>query len=350
MFGVRGFALVMLGKRRPFAVEDIRDPAEEEEFYQKSKRLCDDRSKRNSRRLVLVALLTLVNRDSSELGMLEVGLLFAVWQLLVLRTPIRRHFDKLQIRASKRKQELINSKLRAVYANSRRQTVDEWWLKSRVRELVKESASFASVISMAVAQILNAWVTANKIGWRALVPVVVAFTHWICSHLVAAKVEQLREQNQVDAKPAFCGHFSSTLQNIRTVKFYAWEDIFGNDFAWSSVPRYELPMVWRALQFGLDLVGCATAELSAALAITSYISTAGSISYLDVTLLISSIGPLTSFTTTLAGLNKRLTNFKTTKAELQEFFDADSANYIDRSLVTGELAVDLEECVFSAVR
>ncbi|KAJ2699428.1 hypothetical protein H4218_002659 [Coemansia sp. IMI 209128] len=46
MFGVRGFALVMLGKRRPFAVEDIRDPAEEEEFYQKSKRLCDDRSKR----------------------------------------------------------------------------------------------------------------------------------------------------------------------------------------------------------------------------------------------------------------------------------------------------------------
>ncbi|KAJ1813108.1 hypothetical protein LPJ60_006410, partial [Coemansia sp. RSA 2675] len=61
----------------------------------------------------------------------------------------------------------------------------------------------------------------------------------------------------------------------------------------------------------------------------------------------NSIGPLTSFTTTLAGLNKRLTDFKTTKAELQEFFDADSANYIDRSLATGELAVDLEECVFS---
>ncbi|KAJ2104164.1 hypothetical protein GGI09_000268 [Coemansia sp. S100] len=46
MFGIRGFDLIMLGKRRPFTIEDIRDPTAEEDLCRKCKLICNDRTKR----------------------------------------------------------------------------------------------------------------------------------------------------------------------------------------------------------------------------------------------------------------------------------------------------------------
>ncbi|KAJ2105960.1 ATPase-like protein, partial [Coemansia sp. S142-1] len=97
----------------------------------------------------------------------------------------------------------------------------------------------------------------------------------------------------------------------------------------------------------LNLLNHATAEVSAALAITSYITTVETISYMDITLLKSSIRSLTMFAGTVAGLNSKLMHFRANKVGLQEFLDADSANYIERSSAAGDLAVDLNECVFS---
>ncbi|KAJ2046857.1 ATPase-like protein, partial [Coemansia sp. S2] len=106
-------------------------------------------------------------------------------------------------------------------------------------------------------------------------------------------------------------------------------------------------MVWRVMRFSLNLLNHATAEVSAALAITSYITTVETISYMDITLLKSSIRSLTMFAGTVAGLNSKLMHFRANKVGLQEFLDADSANYIERSSAAGDLAVDLNECVFS---
>ncbi|KAJ2884075.1 hypothetical protein H4R27_002336 [Coemansia aciculifera] len=39
---IRGVALIMQGKRRPFTVEDIRDSAAEDEFCRQCKSICDD--------------------------------------------------------------------------------------------------------------------------------------------------------------------------------------------------------------------------------------------------------------------------------------------------------------------
>ncbi|KAJ2115166.1 hypothetical protein IW146_002528, partial [Coemansia sp. RSA 922] len=60
-----------------------------------------------------------------------------------------------------------------------------------------------------------------------------------------------------------------------------------------------------------------------------------------------SIRSLTMFAGTVAGLNSKLMHFRANKVGLQEFLDADSANYIERSSAAGDLAVDLNECVFS---
>ncbi|KAJ2402728.1 ATPase-like protein [Coemansia sp. RSA 2531] len=106
-------------------------------------------------------------------------------------------------------------------------------------------------------------------------------------------------------------------------------------------------MVWRVMRLSLNILNHATAEVSAALAITSYITTTETISYMDITLLERSVRSLTVFAGTVAGLNSKLMRFRANKANLQEFLDADSANYIERSSTTGDLAVNLNECVFS---
>ncbi|KAJ2331385.1 hypothetical protein GGH92_009244, partial [Coemansia sp. RSA 2673] len=302
---------------------------------------------RNSRRFVFVALLASVSRSGQELNMTELGLLVTVWQLLVLMAPIRRYFSKVKERFSKRRRALIDSKLLVVYALSRRKTDSLWQIQSKARDLVGDAESFMSIISMTLAQTLNAWVTASKIGWRALVPIVVALAHWLLSRLVTRKIERLYEQNRVYAPPKFQEDFTSMLHNIRTVKFYAWEDAFSKGYSSTRFEDYEPPMVWRVLRFGLDLLSHATAEVSAVLALMSYITTVETISYMDITLLESPIRSLTVFAGTIAGLNSKLMRFRANKAEVQEFLDADSANYIERSSTTGDLAVDLNKCVFS---
>ncbi|KAJ2097562.1 hypothetical protein GGI09_003764, partial [Coemansia sp. S100] len=237
MFGIRGFDLIMLGKRRQFTVEDIRDPTAEEDLCRKCKLVCNDRAK-----------------SGQELNMTEVGLLLAVWQLLVLMAPIRRYFLTVEDRFSKRRRALINSKLLVVYAFSRRKNDNLYWAQSKARELVGASESFMSIISMTLAQTLNAWVTASQIGWRALVPIVVAFVHWLLSRLVARKIERLYEQNYFYPAPKFLDDFTGMLHNIRTVKFYAWEDVFSKGYSSTRFEDYEPPMVWRMLRFGLDLL------------------------------------------------------------------------------------------------
>ncbi|KAJ2835154.1 hypothetical protein GGI24_000023 [Coemansia furcata] len=204
-----------------------------------------------------------------------------------------------------------------------------------------------SIISAALAEILNAWVTASRIGWRALVPIIVASIHLFISRLVTKKIQRLRDENRVNTAPKFQHDFTSMLHNIRTVKFYAWEDVFSKGQSSARPKEYEPPMVWRVLELILNLISHTTAEVSAVLAITSFIGAAGTISYVDVMLLIGSIQSLTSFTVTIARLSTRLSLFQVHKEILQQFLDGDSSKYIERVLTVGDSVADLEECVFS---
>ncbi|KAJ2416220.1 Canalicular multispecific organic anion transporter 1 [Coemansia sp. RSA 2530] len=138
------------------------------------------------------------------------------------------------------------------------------------------------------------------------------------------------------------------LSNIRTIKSYAWEDAF-RGVLWPSLDQgeYTPPMVWRALQFGLHLLGSATAEISAALAITSYINVAETITYTDVALLTESIQSLTTCTTTVVTMGKAIEDVRKKLRFLQRFIDHESAKYIERAPTAGGTAVDLDESIFS---
>ncbi|KAJ2908766.1 hypothetical protein GGI21_002555, partial [Coemansia aciculifera] len=208
--------------------------------------------------------------------------------------------------------------------------------------------SLASVFGTALAELLNAWMTASRIGWHALVPVVIALVHCLLSQAVTKKIKRLRKQCKANNAPKFQEDFHSMLTNIRTIKFYAWEDAFRNvAWHWAEVKDNEPPMFWRALHFGLNLLGSATAEVSAVFALTTYIGVAGAVDYVDVALLMGSIKSLTTFTVTVAAFGTTLEGYGKCAKSLQRYIDADSAEYIERVPAAGDLAVNLSECIFS---
>ncbi|KAJ2896141.1 hypothetical protein IWW38_002103 [Coemansia aciculifera] len=301
----------------------------------------------SSRRLVLFGIFAAVGNNGSGPDMLELGVLLAAWQLLALMTPVQRYFNSLKSRHTKRKQAVIDSKVKDMFAFSRRKSDNHWKIDNSVRELIGASNTFMTTTSMALAEILNAWVAANRIGWRALVPIAVAFGHWLLTRMVTNKIEQLREQNRHKEPPNFRNNVAALLRHIRTVKFYAWEDLFNNESitkVWLT--GYQPPVVWRIIQGALNNFSHAAAEVSSVLAISSYINAVGTITYTDISLLRSSICSLTNSTGTAIKLTEKLALFRVEKAILQEFFDADSDEYIERVPVAGDLTVDLSECVF----
>ncbi|KAJ2063399.1 Canalicular multispecific organic anion transporter 1 [Coemansia sp. S146] len=357
MFEVRGFALVVLGKRRTFTVEDIRDPAFSVidiltlEWMTMTCMLVIDtlvKLATHARRLVFIALLTAVSRSGHELTMLELGTLFVVWQLLTFTIPARGYFNTIKTCFNKRKQALIYSRLLAVYAVSRSRSYSLRQIEYKVEVLVCDVEFIVFIISTALVEALNVWVAARKIGWRVLVPVIIAFAHWLLSRAVNRRIERLRKQSRVSKPPNFQKSFGCLLSNIRTIKFYAWEDVFCNAL-WSSldIKEYVPPMIWRVLRFGLDILGSATAEVSAALAITSYINVAGTISYTDIALLMESIRSLTTFTATVTRFSKVLENINKNLGILQRYIEPDTTKYIERIPIAGDSAVEFDECVFS---
>ncbi|KAJ1884101.1 hypothetical protein LPJ71_009836, partial [Coemansia sp. S17] len=60
-----------------------------------------------------------------------------------------------------------------------------------------------------------------------------------------------------------------------------------------------------------------------------------------------SIESLTTFTSTVARLGKMLEDIRKNLRFLQRYIEPDTTKYIERSSITGDSAVDFDECVFS---
>ncbi|KAJ2255882.1 Canalicular multispecific organic anion transporter 2 [Coemansia sp. RSA 455] len=373
---IRGAALILQGKQHPFTVEDIRDPVAEDEFCKQCKSICNDTTQRttpisfmlmewrtisyilvvdmviqlamHARRLIFVAALSAISRGGSGNNKHELATLLMVWQLLAVTVPAYEYITTLRAQSNRRIQALIYSKTQAVYVHSRGDSIGIWMIHVRVREFVDKFDDLISVFGTALAELLSVWVMASRIGWHALVPAAIVLVHTLLSQMVAKKIERLRRQSRMNKPPKFQENFGPMLRNIRTIKFYAWEDVFQNVlWHWAELKKYTPPMVWRALQFGLDLLGCATAEISAALAITSYISTDETIGYTDIALLMESIRSLTTFIATVATFGTTFERYKRSTRRLQRYIEPETTQYVERISATNDSAIELDECVFS---
>ncbi|KAJ2112391.1 Canalicular multispecific organic anion transporter 2 [Coemansia sp. RSA 922] len=302
----------------------------------------------HARRLIFVAALSVISRGGSGSNKHELVTLLVVWQLLAVTVPAYEYITTLRARFNRRIQALIYSKTQAVYVHSRGDSIGIWMIHVRVRDFVDRFDNLISVFGTALAELLSAWVTASRVGWHTLVPAAIVLVHTLLSRMVTKKIEQLRRQSRRNKPLKFQEDFYSMLENIRTIKFYAWEDVFQNVlWHWAELKRYAPPMVWRALQFGLDLLGCATAEISAALAITSYINVAEAIDYTDIALLMESIRSLTTFTATVATFGTTFERYKKSTRRLQRYIEPETTRFIERASITGDSAVEFDEGVFS---
>ncbi|KAJ2470157.1 hypothetical protein EV174_006152, partial [Coemansia sp. RSA 2320] len=258
----------------------------------------------HARRLLFVAILNAVSLYGAKSSKFEIGLLLVAWQLLSFATPVKRYANRLRAKFSEHAKALVASKVQAVYAYSHDETTDMWKVSDKLDSLSNSVQLLMSAVGTTLAELVNVWLIASKIGWHVLVPVFIALVHWLLSEAVYKKTRQMSKQSKVIKPPRFQDRINPLLQNTRTVKFYAWEEAFRNVHSYYDCKGYVPPVFWRVLRYGLDLLGCATAEISAAFAITSYIGMAGTIDYSEIALLVDSIQSLTAFTLVIAGLSE----------------------------------------------
>ncbi|KAJ2866407.1 hypothetical protein GGI22_001286, partial [Coemansia erecta] len=136
---------------------------------------------------------------------------------------------------------------------------------------------------------------------------------------------------------------------IRSIKFFAWEEAFRRLTAWFEEPAYVSPMFWRFTNHIVHIIGSATSQIAAAVTITSYIGAAENPIYTDVALLMDSIGSLTEFSAVATLAVQNVAEIRRKSEFIDQLLQPDVFEFveIDRSSGDSKVAIELDQCAFS---
>ncbi|KAJ1818780.1 hypothetical protein LPJ75_001351 [Coemansia sp. RSA 2598] len=370
--------MAIRARNRDLAEEDIRSEKYEKEFIEYSKKTKLDPKQRlfimrgligaewksmtvliafgtlvnmaaHWRRLIFVSILSMIG-SSESINMSNMAVLAVTWQILSLTALMNRYVDNLQSSLFKKLESLLDTKALEMYMSSRCETYSVWGFNERVREVSYGVSVLCTAFSSSLAQAFNTWIIARKVGWRFLIPIAIALVNEVVSQLVSRKLERLRKKNRISKMPKFQQEFHSMYNNIRTIKFYAWENVFSRVLGWLDCPEYCPPLFWRIASHLVNALGCATSQIAAALTIISYFSVSTkAITYAEVALLIGSIESLTSFTNTMTAAGETMIKVRKGMKFLQSLADPRSKEFIkhEENVPKDGTVVDLEDCVFS---
>ncbi|KAI7827304.1 hypothetical protein BX661DRAFT_25515 [Kickxella alabastrina] len=143
---------------------------------------------------------------------------------------------------------------------------DAWSSTKKLQNISSGTVTLLGALSSAFGQLFNVWIIYREIGWYAVIPIVITLIT-NCSPLGFPKDRELRQLNQATKMPRFQDDYYSILNNIRTIKFYAWENVFIGVKAFRDKPDYVPPMFWHMASYSVNLIGCASSQISAALTI-----------------------------------------------------------------------------------
>ncbi|KAJ1865211.1 ATPase-like protein [Coemansia sp. RSA 2703] len=328
----KGFSLAMLAKSRELEIKDISNPENESEFREYTRKTNMDKKKRffvihgllaaewkytamvifsqamigvarNWRRLLFVSIISYMsNPDSAGISGIAGSLI--VWQILAFTSLCERYLENLQNNFSKRIEALLYTKAVEFYLESHSESYGVWEFESKIQNIT--------------------------------------YAHQLLSRSVNRKIDRLRKKQRKSKVPRFQDNYYYTFRNIRTIKFYGWESAFQSSRGWIDNEFYSPPIFWRVAKWVILVVGSATSQISAALTIISYFSVSSTaISYADISLLISSIDSLTSFTDTITGIGETVT---------RSLVDTSVKSYIvhkPKADLASNVAIELNDCVFT---
>ncbi|KAJ2311660.1 hypothetical protein IWW54_002518, partial [Coemansia sp. RSA 2705] len=211
----------------------------------------------------------------------------------------------------------------------------------------KRVGLLSDAVGATLAEILNIWIVASRIGWQCLIPIVLVFGRELAAYAVKAKVEQLRKQSKKRVKPRICNNFHNMARDIGSIKFYAWENAFRDVRTSMDKINFVPPPIWRIAQLLIDIVGCATSQVASAIAIMSSIQATGVATYSEVALLMESIDSLVTFSTMATAVGTTYASVKKSAAFLRRISARSNDRYIPLERTPSARPVELENCTFS---
>ncbi|KAJ2671266.1 hypothetical protein IWW42_003528 [Coemansia sp. RSA 1085] len=375
IFMVDGFKLFLwLGKCQRLTVSDIHDPACEEIYRDDVQTMKFNPAQRLSivytilqrywkellaltaantllglavhyRRLVFVKILSVFDRQNG-ISVAEVAVLLAIWQLLALMRLSKIHISNIQESLLRRISTTLHTKTLGIYTKSRSEKFNYWLLKDKIEELSGSIKLLVQITSDALAEVLNVWIVASKIGWRFLIPMLLVFAHEWLSYAVTAKIDRLEKQSRTKITPRICNNFHNMARNIRPVKFYAWERVFRNVRSYLDEEEFVPPLFWRLARLLTEIVGCAMSQIASAIAIMSSIQASGVSSYVEIALLMDSIASLTAFSSTVSSVGTTYINVKQSLAFLSKIAAAKDERYAELIPTPAATPVNLSDCRF----
>ncbi|KAJ1995291.1 hypothetical protein GGI25_002304 [Coemansia spiralis] len=376
MFGVKGFSIVRLNRKRKLTIEDLSDPDMEEKQLQKTRKLKLDTSKRffvarlillaewksllfvlagnmltklatHFRRLAFISILASLNNtsDSQSLSIVVISLL--IWQLFGLSTIAEKYMSYQEKLLTRRLSGLIMEKVLKIYMTKHGELFDLMHMTRRTYHISNGAFSFVNALGRLIAEVFNIWIIASIIGWRFVIPIAISITHHILSQLVSHRIETLRKEHKVAKKPDFRKSLFPMYQNIRSIKFFAWENAFRGVLAWFEEDEYQPPIFWRFAENIFNVAGSATSQVAVVITINSYLGVADSPVYTDVALLMDSIGSLSEFTAVATTASEKVVQIRQKAAFIDKLVEPTKERYIDRPLDKREVVVELENCSFS---
>ncbi|KAJ2629917.1 Canalicular multispecific organic anion transporter 1, partial [Coemansia sp. RSA 1694] len=190
------------------------------------------------------------------------------------------------------------------------------------------------------------YIVINKLGWGSILPIVVAVIYAALEAKLDTYVMKLQNAAKTAFPPKFQQVYTNICEHMKTIKLYAWESVFLHDKGFSNDNYVTPPLVWLA-QFAMLAINSSLSEIAASMAIISQLRPDSSLSYVDVTIILSSMSSLVSFTRSLGSISMELNFIAETEAVFKQIVDYQQADYIIRKTPTKDIAVKMSDCEFS---
>ncbi|KAJ2049066.1 Canalicular multispecific organic anion transporter 2 [Coemansia sp. S16] len=214
-----------------------------------------------------------------------------------------------------------------------------WKVKAGLRGLFSIATSLFS-------EVFSAYIIIVRLGWGSILPVVIAVVYVILKAKVDVYAMKLRNAANSALPPKFQQEYINICQHMKTIKLYAWESVFLHEIGLGKAKYVTPPLVWLA-QFTMRALNSSLSEIAAALAIISQLRSDSSFSYVEMTIILSSMGSLITFTRTLGSISSHLNYIAETETVFKQIESAQQANYIIRKTAAKDTAVKMNNSEFS---
>ncbi|KAJ2745056.1 hypothetical protein GGI20_002465 [Coemansia sp. BCRC 34301] len=214
-----------------------------------------------------------------------------------------------------------------------------WKLKNGFGGLFDIAASLLS-------EVFSVYIVITKLGWGSTLPIVIAVTHITLQTKLDTYVMRLQNAAKTAFPPKFQEVYANICDHMKTIKLYAWESVFLHGKGFGKSNYVTPPLVWLA-QFVMLSINLSLSEIAASLAIIIQLRPNSSLSYVDVTIILSSMSSLISFASSLRYAYMDLNYIAEIESVFKQVTDFQQADYIVRKTPTKDTAVKINDCVFS---